>query len=374
MVHNEQKIISNRVKIAIDLRIFGTKPGGLGRYNQKFLENLIKTDTKNDYFLIFKEKPDFVLPANFKIIICNCHWYGLKEQFLIPYILYKLKPDLVHFTHFNVPIFYYGRFVVTIHDLIMTKFPSQRSTTLNRYLFKVKYWFYNQVIKQAIKKAEKVIAVSQYTAEDIKKYFSLSDKEAKKIQVVYEGVSKEAKIKNNSLNLPKNFFLYVGNAYPHKNLEFLVKTFQEFIKKYPEYHLVLVGNKNYFYTRLEEETKHTNVIFTGHLSDEDLTSYYKAARAYIFPSLYEGFGLPPLEAMAHGLPVLSSNASCLPEILEDSVLYFNPDDQEDLFSKMNSIISDQLLRDLLIAKGYKQIEKYSWGKMTNEILAIYGTK
>lgn len=362
------------MKIAIDLRIFGTKPGGLGRYNQKFLENLIKTDTKNDYFLIFKEKPGFVLPANFKVIICNCHWYGLKEQFLIPYILYKLKPDLVHFTHFNVPIFYYGRFVVTIHDLIMTKFPSQRSTTLNRYLFKVKYWLYNQVIKQAIKKAEKVIAVSQYTAADIKKYFSLSDKESKKIQVVYEGVSNEATIKNNSLNLPKNFFLYVGNAYPHKNLDFLVKTFQEFIKKYPEYHLVLVGNKNYFYTRLEEETKHTNVIFAGHLSDEDLASYYKAARAYIFPSLYEGFGLPPLEAMVHGLPVLSSNASCLPEILEDSVLYFNPNDQEDLLSKINSIVSDQLLRDLLIAKGYKQIEKYSWKKMTNEILAIYGTK
>ena len=359
------------MKIVIDFRIFGTKPGGIGRYNQNLLEQLIKKDRGNQYFLIFKSQPEIDLPDNFKIIICNCHWYGLKEQIILPYILYKLKPDLVHFTHFNVPIFYQGKFIVTIHDLIMSKFPSQRSSTLNRYLFKIKYCFYNQVIRHAIKNSQKIIAVSKYTADDIKKHFSLTAKEATKIQVIYEGLTEVQASQKPVDNLPSNFFLYVGNAYPHKNLEFLINTFKEFSKKHPEYYLILVGNKNYFYERLEKETKATNVIFTGYLPDDLLAGYYKSAKAYIFPSFYEGFGLPPLEAMAQGLPVLSSNASCLPEILEHSALYFDPQDQNDLLAKMEDIIVNKNLRDLLIAKGYQQIKKYSWDKMAQETLKIY---
>lgn len=359
------------MKIVIDFRIFGTKPGGLGRYNQEFLEELKKIDQDNQYTLLFEEDPHLDLPSNFQIKICHCHWYGLKEQIVLPWLLYRLKPDLVHFTHFNVPFFYYGKYVVTIHDLIMTKFPSRRATTLNPILFKVKYWLYQIVIRNAIKRSQKIIAVSKFTAEDIKNYFKLTQVEAQKITIIYEGISSPVVDTKSLPQLPQKYFLYVGNAYPHKNLDFLITTFGEFLKKYPEYYLVLVGNKNYFYKELEKANKISQVIFSGYVPDQLLAAYYKKATAYIFPSLYEGFGLPPLEAMSYGLPVLSSNASSLPEILGQSVLYFDPTDKDDLKKKMSEIIAQADLRDKLIKFGYQQIEKYSWKKMAKEIWEIY---
>lgn len=359
------------MRIIIDLRIFGTKPGGIGKYNQEFLKELIKIDQDNEYILLFEEDPQLVLPNNFQIKICRCHWYSIKEQLFLPFIIYRLKPDLVHFTHFNVPIFYYGKYVLTIHDLIMTKFPSRRASTLNPIFFKIKYFFYQLVIKNAIKRSKKIIAVSKFTADDIKNYFKLNARQSEKITVVYEGVSEP----NNNLTtvsgLPQKYFLYVGNAYPHKNLDFLLETFEEFLKKYPEYYLILVGNKNYFYQRLEKSHKISQVIFAGYITDDKLPIYYQKATAYIFPSLYEGFGLPSLEAMSYGVPVLASNSSCLPEILGQSVLYFDPKDKDDLRKKMLEIISNHDLKQQLINFGYKQFKKYSWSKMARNIWEIY---
>lgn len=359
------------MRIVIDFRIFGTKPGGIGRYNQEFLNHLKKIDQNNEYILLFKENPYLDLPDNFKIKICDCHWYGIKEQIVLPWLLYKLKPDLVHFTHFNVPLIYSGKYIVTIHDLIMTKFPSYRATTLNRLVFKIKYWFYKQVIRNAVINSQQIIAVSKFTAKDISKYFKLSQQEADKISVIYEGVSKYQSSQKEPWQLPQNYFLYVGNAYPHKNLEFLIKVFSDFWHKYPEYYLILVGQKNYFYKRLAEETDCPNVIFAGYISDDKLANYYKHARAYVFPSKYEGFGLPPLEAMGYGLPVLSSSAASLPEILGHAALFFDPNDFNDLRTKMSEIIKNNDLRNQLIRSGYGQVEKYSWQKMSESILEIY---
>ena len=369
------------MRIVIDLRIFGPSFGGLGRYNQKFLENLIKQDQANEYVLLFRSQPkDLVLPKNFSIKICPCRWYSLAEQIVLPFILYPLKPDLVHFPHFNVPIFYNGPFVVTIHDLIMTKFPSKRATTLSRHYFAFKYWFYKQVIRHAVKNSEKIIAVSNFTAQDIKQHFHLSDTEAKKIQVVYEGLSVSTVSNHKPVSVPDKFLLYVGNAYPHKNLEFLIRSFKEFFDKHRGYYLILIGEKNYFYNRLKEESKEIfdhdrdQVIFPGFVPDEELRVYYQRARAYVFPSLYEGFGLPPLEAMFYNLPVLSSSAGSLPEVLGEAALYFNPKDKQDFLDKLEQIVTDQELRERLVRSGQEQIKKYSWEKMTKEILTIYGGK
>ena len=367
------------MRIVLDLRIYGPKFGGLGRYNQKLLEHIINNDSQNHYIILLKEKAsDFPeLPNNFEVKICDCHWYSVKEQIVLPHLLKKLAPDLVHFPHFNVPIFYRGKFIVTVHDLIMTKFPSIRTSSLNRVFFLCKRLAYQITIRRAIKKARIVIAVSEFTAGDIKKYFKLNYFDAEKIKVIYEGLSLPNTENTDTLSLPAKFLLYVGNAYPHKNLEFLIQGFAEFNKKHPEFNLILIGNKNYFYQRLEKytETNFANlknkIIFTGFVHDKKLADYYRQATLYIFPSLYEGFGLPPLEAMTFNLPVLSSNTSCLPEILGDAALYFDPKNLDYFLTQLEKMMSSHDLRQSLRHKGNLQIQKYSWDKMAKQILEIY---
>ncbi|MBP9802684.1 glycosyltransferase family 4 protein [Patescibacteria group bacterium] len=366
------------MRIVLDLRIFGPQFGGLGRYNQKLLEQLVILDQENHYIVLLKENvPELKLPANFEIKLAPYHWYSLKEQIFLPFILKSLKPDLVHFPHFNVPIFYFGKFIVTVHDLIMTKFPSVRTSTLNKTSFVFKRLAYHLTIFLAIKRAHFVIAVSKFTANDIKEYFKLDNIKAEKIKLIYEGLSVEQKPGGKTRSLPEKFLLYVGNAYPHKNLEFLIKAFIAWQKNHPDFHLVLVGNKNYFYQRLENYAKDNfveykdKIIFAGFVPDEELVQYYQQAKAYVFPSLYEGFGLPPLEAQSYDLPVLSSSSSCLPEILADSVLYFDPNSESDFKNKLDQILFDQSLRKSLEIKGREQIKKYTWEKMVDEIIELY---
>lgn len=370
------------MRLVLDLRIYGPKYGGLGRYNQKLLEHLISLDRENEYIILIKteHKIDLpILPANFSAKICDCHWYSLAEQWQLPKILNRLQPDLVHFPHFNIPYFYRGKFIVTIHDLIMTKFPSRRASTLNKFLFAFKRLAYDFIISRAVNKAVKIITVSQFSAADIKQYFRLTETEAKKISVVYEGVNLPEIINTEEVKLPEKYLLYVGNAYPHKNLEFLIASFKEFHVKHPEYSLILVGNKNHFYQQLEKFAAATlgenkdKVILAGFVPDKKLGNYYQQATAYIFPSNYEGFGLPPLEAMAYGLPVLSAKTSCLPEVLGSAALYFDPQSQSDLLASLEIIISDNDLRDRLRQRGYEQIKLYSWQIMAEQILKIYNS-
>lgn len=366
------------MKIVLDFRMFGPA-FGLGRYNQKLLEHLFLIDNKNQYIVLMRQIPsDINWPKNFQAKIVNLPWYGLAEQLFLPIILYRLKPDLVHFPHFNVPILYRGKFIITIHDLIMTKFPSKKTSTLNHFTFIFKRFAYQLTIKSAIKRAKSIIAVSNFTAQDIIRYFHLNKQASQKIKVIYEGLSLTTELKNvKSIDLPAKYFLYVGNAYPHKNLEFLVKVFAEFLKTHPDYYLIIVGNKNYFYKRLENFThsylgaKSAQVIFTGFIADDNLTAYYRQAQAYIFPSLYEGFGLPALEAFDQGVPVLSSNASCLPEILGTAALYFDPTQSTELLKTMEQIINQTDLRNKLITAGKEQLKKYSWQQAARDTLNLY---
>ena len=167
--------------------------------------------------------------------------------------------------------------------------------------------------------------------------------------------------------------LYVGNAYPHKNLERLIKVFLKLKKNHNDLNLVLVGKEDYFYKRLKKYAQEIKapVTFAGFVPDKDLEVFFREAICYVFPSLYEGFGLPPLEAMTQGCPVVSSKESCLPEVLQDAATYFDPYDEEDIIKKIEKIINNQNLRAGLIQKGFEQYKKFSWDKAVEETLRVY---
>jgi len=367
------------MRIGIDARFYGPKQKGLGRYVQKLVESLEKIDSKNQYVIFLRKKSWSKFQPknkNFKKILADYRWYGFKEQFLFPSKIYKQKLDLMYFPHFNIPIFYFKSYVITIHDLILKKFPTRRASNLNYFLYLFKNFAYRLIILSAIKRAKKIIAVSSYTKKDIIKYFKIS---SNKIKVIYEGAptlschscppSCHSRAGGNLLRKP--YLLYVGNAYPHKNLERLILVFNRLNKK-NNLRLVLVGELDYFYRKLQKLAKNNkNIIFTDFVSDKELNSLYQNALLYIFPSLCEGFGLPPLEAMSYGVAVVCSNNSCLPEILDKSVLYFDPYSKKDILNKIQYLLNNPKDRQKLVSNGFKTIKKYSWSKMGQEISDVF---
>jgi len=371
------------MRIGIDARFFGSVGKGLGRYTQKLVENLEKTDLENRYFIFLrKENWNEYQPKNknFQKVLADVLWYGFQEQIIFPRLLAKYNLDLVHFPHFNVPIFFKGKFIVTIHDLILLHYPTRRASTLSPFFYFFKKMAHRLVIKNALKKSQVIIAVSRYTKNDIEKHFRVP---SEKIIVTHEAIDPVQKAPNVSsekilkkYDIIKPYILYVGNAYPHKNLERLVLVFREIAKKHPHLHLVLVGKEDYFYRRLKKyviENFAKGVIFSDFVPDEHLSIVYREALLYVFPSLYEGFGLPPLEAMAKDIPVASSNASCLPEILGEAAVYFDPRGMTEMAEIIEKAIVDGELRKELIEKGRRQIKKYSWEKMAKETLEIYNS-
>lgn len=371
-------------RIGIDARFYGTKNKGLGRYTKEVVDKVIDLDQANDYVVFLRENNFNEFKPNnprVKKVKADIRWYTLREQFVLPYIFWREKLDLMYFPHFNVPLFYPGKFMVTIHDLILTKHPTQRASTLSPLVYRIKNFAYKLVIILAIKRAKQIIAVSKFTASDIKKKFKVN---SIKIKVVYEGVASDLKGNENKddkkvisrYNIHRPYMLYVGNAYPHKNLEGLVKVFVKIKYNYPDNSLVLVGKEDYFYNRLKNFAKTVDhgedIIFPGFVPDFDLVSFYRLAEVYVFPSFFEGFGLPPLEAMVHDCPVVSSNKTSLTEILEDAALYFDPDDQIDMQKKIEKVINNTDLRRSLIKKGQEQANKYSWQNCGAEILDRFG--
>jgi hypothetical protein len=381
-----KKIGKKMKRIGIDARFYGPLGKGLGRYTQEVVDNVIALDKENEYVIFLSKEnfSEFKETERVKKVLTPVRWYTLAEQIIMPFYIWREKLDLMHFPHFNVPIFTPVKFVVTIHDLILTKFPTIRATTLSPFFYRIKNVAYKIVIQSAIKRARMIIAVSQFTKDDIISQFKINPK---KIKVTYEGVAsfllarKEKNIFNDKkvllgYNINKPFLLYVGNAYPHKNLEGLIKVFSSLREKNGDLLLVLVGKQDYFYSRVEEFTKKywpktSPIIFPGFVPDEELAILFKNAIAYIFPSFYEGFGLPPIEAMAHGCPVVSSNKSSLPEILGEAAIYFNPEDEKEMSWQIERIINDRKLRQDLVEKGYEQIKKYSWERCAKETVEVY---
>jgi len=369
--------------IGIDARFYGPANKGLGRYTKEIVDGVVNSD-KNNKFVIFlcKENYHKFKTNNIRVkkVLADVRWYSFAEQILMPYYVWREKVNLMHWTHFNVPFFCtFQKFIVTIHDLILIKFPTKRATTLSPLIYKIKNKCYKIIIKRAVKKSKKIITISKHAKEDIKQQFKIKED---KIIVIYEGVSnilkQDIQYDKKSIlryNINNPFILYVGNAYPHKNLEGLINVFEKIKQTNNSLLLVLVGKEDYFYKQIKEKAKKSkyskDIIFPGFVPDKDLINFFKLALVYVFPSFYEGFGLPPLEAMQNGCPVVSSNKTCLPEILGNAVEYFNPENKNEMIEKINKLINNINLRKQLINNGYERVKKYDWNKCIKETLKIY---
>ncbi len=366
--------------IGIDARLWSES--GIGRYIRNLIFNLAEIDNQNEYFVFLLDKnfDSITLPKNFTKVRANYPWYGLKEQVSYPKLLNKYNLDLMHFPHFNVPIFYKGKFVVTIHDLIHQHFQMRRATTHGFLVYKLKQEGYKRVFSSATKKSQKIITVSNYVKNKLTKEWKINPA---KIIITTEGVEenileiaakvKETQIKTtlHKFNIKQPFIFYAGNAHPHKNVEGLIKAFLELRKNYQYLQLVLAGQDHYFWQRIKDEYVDKNIIYAGYVTDLELVAFYKSAKEYVVPSFEEGFGIPLLEAMACGCPVVSSNRASLPEVGGDGALYFVPENLKDMSEKIMQVLNNEKLREELIEKGKKRYKQFSWKKLAKETLEIY---
>lgn len=359
--------------IVIDARI---RRASTGRPVDRLLEYLPKLDAENRYTVLLEPNDHWQSPnRKFKTVACKYKQFSFNPLQQITYArqLYKLKPDLVHFTLTpQQPLFYFGKQITMTHDLTMLKYT--RAGRLPEWLHKIRMLGYRLLMWQSHKKAAKILVPTEYVGDALNKYHLFTNR---KTVITLE--ASEPPIAGRAEKpeyAPEEFIMYVGSAFPHKNLDRLIQAFEILKEHHPELKLVLVGKKEYHAKQLRRWAKKRryfkDIIFTGFVPDEELKWLYQNAKAYVFPSLSEGFGLPGLEAMVHGCPVVSSDATCLPEVYGDAAVYFDPENITDMAEKINQVLAmTPRTREALTDKGKKQAAKFSWRRMAEQTLQVY---
>lgn len=357
-------------KIVIDARELGAT--GTGTYLRHLLEELQAIDQDNSYNVLLKPKDmDSWQPSNrrFKKVSCRYKEFSFGEQLGLWKQLRELKADLVHFAMVQQPILYQGKVVTTMHDLTTARF---RNPAKNWLVFTIKQQVYKFVNYWAAHKSNLIITDTEYVKDDVAKFARINSRKIDVINLAAEEITATPEPFEQLEDKP--FIMYVGRPQPHKNLDRLIDAFAILRQVNPNLRLVLAGKKDVLYRRLERQANHQgikNVIFTGFVSEGQLRWLYENTAAYVFPSLSEGFGLPGLEAMMAGAPVVSSDATCLPEIYKDAAVYFDPLDVEDMASNIAKVIADEHLRKHLVARGKSVAGGYSWRSMAEQTLEAY---
>lgn len=366
--------------IVIDARI---RRASTGRPVDKLLYHLQQLDHDNRYTVLVEPGDDWRPAAqNFKRVFCRYSQFSLNplQQLTYALFLYRLKPDLVHFTLTGQqPLMYFGRQLTFTHDLTMYEYA--RAGRLPQWLHALRVIGYRLLVWSAHRKAANILVPTEYVSKGIAKMHLFTKR---KIVVTPESadppVTQEPAmpVALATFHLPPSTFqylLYVGSAFPHKNLKRLIKAFEALKPELPELKLIFVGKLEYHARELQKTSESSrfgaDILFTGFVSEPELKWLYQHARAYVFPSLSEGFGLPALEAMAHGCPVVSSSTTCLPEVYGNAALYFDPQDIEGMADEIKKVLSSESLRQELVKKGYEQTQKYSWQRMARQTVDIY---
>lgn len=377
------------MKIGIDARFYGSVGKGLGRYTEKLLTYLERIPNDTHTYIVFLRRENFdeYQPTNerFTKVLADYAWYGWREQLLFPILLRRHQLDLIHFPHFNVPLLVRAPFVVTIHDLILLHFPTVKASELPPFLYWLKYLAYRTVIATAIRRARAIITVSHFTKKDIESSYpaargkTFATLEAADPYCAWmspeseeqffrqlglwqdDGAAESARI--------KPFILYVGNAYPHKNLGML----QSAAEAFRETIFLCVGKEDYFYRAFQEQVRAagvTNIRFTGYVDDAALGALYRHTRVYFFPSLYEGFGLPGLEAMNYGALVVAAKAGSLPEIYGEAAIYFDPQSATACAAALKKALQSAT-EGSFRSSGFSRANQFSWERMAQDTLSLY---
>lgn len=369
------------MRICIDASPAVHHRAGLGRYTQELVTALMTIDTENEYVAFYNrpseaqvDPPLGCLPhlatnlpnKPWRMSVLLAQFMHLPQDRLFPGV------DLFHATDHLLPRLSQVKSVFTLHDLVFRFYP-ETHMPLNR-------WFLTLMMPRFLQAADAVIAVSECTKRDAIRLYGVDES---KIRVIYEGVnpcfrlapSEAISAVRQNHNLPEHFILSVGTIEPRKNLNTLLAAYRALRHRGAEFKLVIVGKKGWlyqgFFRRLRELGLEDEVIFPGFVPDDDLPALYSAADLFVFPSLYEGFGLPLLEAMACGTPVVTSDVSSLPEIVGDAAITVDPHKAEELAEAILRILEDPVLRVRLQNKGLARAKIFSWEDTAKKTLEIY---
>lgn len=374
------------MRIGFDATPAVRQGAGIGRYTRELLQALYSADPNSHYQLFFASRSPLPyplpgqLPANFhaRHLPFDDIWLARvwhRAQLPLPVETITGPIDLFHSPDFTLPPVRRGtRTILTVHDLSFIRDPDSAVPVLRQYL--------NAVVPRSVARADHVLADSLSTRADlIELYHTPSDK----ISVLYSGVNAIFRPITDSAPLAavrakyhlgeSPFILAVGTLQPRKNYVRLIQAFSRLPSHHSELHLVIAGGKGWLYDVIFAEVERlklqTRVVFAGFVDDADLPALYSAARVLAYPSLYEGFGLPMLEAMACGTPVVTSTASCLPEVAGDAALCVPPTDVDALARALEQAVSDEAVRATLIVKGLARAKEFTWEKAARELVRLY---
>ncbi len=365
------------MRVAIDARKL--HDFGIGTYIRNLLRHLSRIDELNEYVLLCHE-PDLgvaeQLGPNFRTVLEPSPNYSLREQFHVPWVLHREKPDVFHAPHYVLPPAVACRSVVTIHDCIHLMFPQYLPNRAAYAYAKASMW-------NAAKRSHRILTVSEASKRDILHFFNVPPE---KIVVVYNAIDERfwnapreedvARVRER-YQLDHGFVLYVGNIKPHKNLVRLIEAFDELRKHggFDELKLLIIGDEISRLPALRRAVHshklHKHVRFLGYLPDDTLAILYRLAAVFVFPSLYEGFGLPPLEAMASGTPVVTSNVSSLPEVAGDAAVLVDPYDVGSIVQGVQRVLTDPALAQQLRMKGLVRAREFSWERSVARTCELY---
>ncbi len=363
------------MRIVLDGRFYRASTGGIGRYTRELIKYLAIIDKTNQYTVILtpEDRREYQLKAsNFEPLVTDIRHFTLAEQFKLPSLLRQQHPDVTHFLNFNHPLNYQLPFITTIHDLTMTFFPVGRQKLPG--LRQGYLW----MMDHAAKAAAAVIVPSKTVKKDVEQCMGIT---SDRVQVIYEGaevttssISSKRQDRLKKLGITKPYILFVSQWRPHKGLGMLVEAFNQ-LKGNQDIQLVATGRANPQFPEIpaaiEASPYRSDIITPGFVDDETLDILYAETELFIFPSWYEGFGLPPLEAMARGVPVASSNTSVMPEILGSAAAYFDPRQPQAIAETIRSALADKQQLAELKKRGLAQAQGYSWQKMAEQTLKLY---